>query len=400
MNLWRSLEGMMEVELTSAEPELALERINNAKISVYHVRQKNPLTFLFSISRADYPMLSKLCEKQGENLKIIRKFGLFWTAKSLAHRPTLLVGMTLLLLIVLFLPSRVFFVQVEGNTSVPARKILAAAEECGIRFGASRRLVRSEKVKNTLLSSVPELQWAGVNTAGCVATISVRERAVSPQKTQAHEVTSIVAARDGFILSGTVTSGSPLFTVGQTVKAGETLVSGYTDTGLCIRAGKAEAEIYAQTNHEQTVITPSSRLQRGSETGTEKKISLILGKNRIKLWKGSGNLDAGCGRIEKNYRLTLPGGFALPVTLCVERFSSYEMSRESLSSDQVEAALREYAENYLTQTMVAGEILQRSEALFQENGIYSLEGEYRCREMISRVHREQIGDSDTNGENS
>lgn len=400
MNFWRSLEGMMEVELTSAEPELSLERINAAKISVYHVRQKNPLTFLFSISRVDYPMLSKLCKKQGENLKIIRKFGLYWTGKSLVHRPALLIGMAVLLCFVLYLPSRVFFVQVEGNTSVPSRKILAAAEESGIRFGASRRLVRSEKVKNALLSAVPELQWAGVNTSGCVATISVRERSAPTGKKPPYEVTSIVAARDGYILSGTVTSGSPLFTVGRTVKAGETLVSGYTDTGLCIRAARAEAEIFAQTNHELTVITPSTRLCRGKETDTKKKVSLILGKNRINLWKGSGNLDAGCGRIESNYRLTLPGGFALPITLCVERFSSFELNQEELDRSHVETVLRDFAESYLTQTMIAGELLQRSETLFQEDGIYSLTGEYRCREMISRVHREQIGDSDTNGENS
>lgn len=400
MNVWRSLEGMMEVELTSAEPELSLERINAAKISAYHVRQKNPLTFLFSISRADYAVLSGMCEKQGENLKIIRKYGLYWTGMALAHRPALLVGMAMLLCFVLYLPSRVFFVQVEGNTSVPTRKILAAAEECGIRFGASRRLVRSERVKNSLLSAVPELQWAGVNTAGCVATVSVRERSAPPQKAQAHAVTSIVAARDGYILSGTVTSGSPLFTVGQTVKAGQTLVSGYTDTGLCIRAGKAEAEIYAQTNRNLTVITPSTWLQRGKETDAKKKISLILGKNRINLWKGSGNLDAGCGRIESTYRLTLPGGFALPVTLCVERISSYELTREELDSARVEDSLREFAGDYLTQTMIAGEILQHSEVLFREDGIYSLEGEYLCKEMISRVHAEQIGDSDTNGENS
>ena len=89
-------------------------------------------------------------------------------------RPVLLAGLGILFLLAMYLPSRVLFIRVEGNMQIPDRQILAAAEECGIRFGASRREVRSEKVKNALLSSVPQLQWAGVNTAGCVATISVR----------------------------------------------------------------------------------------------------------------------------------------------------------------------------------------------------------------------------------
>ena len=37
-------------------------------------------------------------------------------------------------------------------------------------------MIRSEKVKNSLLQRIPQLQWAGINTDGCVAVISVREK--------------------------------------------------------------------------------------------------------------------------------------------------------------------------------------------------------------------------------
>lgn len=398
MNLWSSLEGMIEVELTSAQPELSLETINGASIEVSHVRQKDALTFLFSIRRRDYPRLKRLCEKRGETLKVCGCYGLYWAMAALKKRPTLLLGMTLLLCLILYLPSRVFFVRVEGNTTVPDRKIIAAAEDCGIRFGASRRLVRSEKVKNRLLSAVPELQWAGVNTSGCVATISVRERSTPDQTARPYEVTSIVAARDGYLLSGTVTSGTALFTVGQTVREGQTLISGYSDAGICIRATRAEGEIFAQTSRELTVITPLQYQQRIEERGSTKKISLVVGKKRINLWKDSGNLDMGCGRIKSRYTLTLPGGFALPVSLEIETLSDFEMTTAELSQSQAEDALRSFADSYLSQDMIAGEILHRTEVLFREDGIYSLEGEYGCREMISRVHREQIGEA--HGEDS
>lgn len=398
MNLWRSLAGMMEVELTSAEPERSLEKINESKMELRHVRQKDLLTFLFIIRRTDYPRLCQLCEKRGETLKIRRRYGLFWKGRALVNRPALLIGMALLFCLVLYLPSRVFFVRVEGNTGVPSQRILAAAEECGIGFGASRRHVRSEKVKNALLSAVPELQWAGINTAGCVATISVRERSAPVQTPCPYEVTSIVAARDGYLLSGTVTSGTPLFTLGQTVREGETLVSGYMDGGICIRATRAEAEIFAQTNREFTAVTPSVCWRRGKERATKEKISLLIGKKRINLWKDSGNLDMGCGRIKHKFTLTLPGGFTLPVSLETETITSFEVYQEALERSQAERSLQRFAEESLSQSMIAGEILRKQETLFLENGIYSLEGEYRCREMIGRVHREQIGEE--HGEDS
>ena len=140
--------------------------------------------------------------------------------KGLLSRPVLLGGMGLLLAASLYLPSRVLFIRVEGNSVVDTREILAAAEACGIRFGASRREVRSEKVKNNLLEKVPDLQWAGVNTAGCVATISVRERQITAEEQAEEAVTHLVAARDGYIVSTTVTQGTPLVQVGQTVRAG------------------------------------------------------------------------------------------------------------------------------------------------------------------------------------
>ncbi len=397
--MWKSLAGMLDVELTSAEPELALHAVNSSGIELVRVRQVDMLTYLFRIRRTDYKALAALCEKRGEPLKVLRRTGLYWAGKRLLRHPLLVGGLSFFLILALYLPSRVFFVRVYGNTTVPDNRILAAAEESGICFGASRRHVRSEKVKNTLLEAVPELQWAGINTAGCVATISVRERTKGEDAGQEeYPVTSIVAARDGYILSGTVIRGNPLFQTGQTVKQGQVLVSGYTDCGICIQATRAEGEILAQTNRELTVTTPSQRLIREDMTGTAKKYSLLLGKKRINLWKDSGNIPAGCDRIYMEYYVTLPGGFDLPIALCVETVSAYKVVQSETPQEEAEAALSEFAGNYLTDKMVAGKILSRSESVFLENEVYCLYGEYVCTEMIGRVRREQIGDF--NGKNS
>lgn len=398
MDLWKSLAGMVEVELTSAEPEAALGAISTRGIEIFRVEQKGELTMRFRIRRKDYNMLAALCEKRGETLKLLRKSGLYWAGRQLLRRPVLLAGMALFLALVLYLPSRVIFIRVEGNVTVPTRQILEAAGESGICFGASRRQVRSEKVKNALLSAVPQLQWAGVNTAGCVATISVRERTDAQASRQEWEVTSIVAARDGYILSGTVTRGNALFQVGQAVKAGQVLVSGYTDCGICIQATRAEGEIMAQTNRTLEAVTPSQWVLRGEETGVHRKYSLLFGKKRINLWKDSGILDTTCGRMYMEYYVTLPGGFQLPLALCVEEFTSYVTGTAELPQSGAEEALTEYADSYLLQQMVAGEIRSRLQTVCLDGGIYRLKGSYVCVEMIGRVQREQIGD--TNGKNS
>ena len=96
----------------------------------------------------------------------------------------------------------------------------------------------------------------GVNTSGCVATVSVRERTDPEVTEQDSAVSNIVASRDGFIVSATVTRGNFLCRVGQSVKAGQVLISGYTDCGICIQATRAEGEIYAQTSRDFAAVTP------------------------------------------------------------------------------------------------------------------------------------------------
>lgn len=392
MGFFRSLAGTVEVALTSADIPGAMAAMNGADIPFFAAVQEGDLTLRFSVYRQDYKHLKALCERRGETLGLLHRRGIYWTGKSLLHRRVLVVGLLFLLLLLLYLPSRVFFVRVDGNSSVPTNLILEAAEECGICFGTSRREVRSERVKNALLEAVPELQWAGVNTSGCVATISVRERSITEQSEAEKTVTSIVALRDGIVTSCTATSGNLLCRPGQAVKAGEILISGYTDCGLTIQATRAEGEVFAQTMRETEAVTPVEYSQRTEIKATKRKISLLIGKNRINLWKDSGIWDTTCGRMYLEYYVTLPGGFQLPIALAVEEYTVRTLESTTMEEAEAEAMLSEFAAQYLKQQMVAGEILSKKQLFSAEGTLYRLEGEYVCTEMIGKVQREQIGE--------
>ena len=392
MGIFKSLTGMVTAELTSADISGTLAGIGNLGVCVFDVRTEGDLTARIRLFRRDYKKVLRLTKRRGDRFRLIEKSGIYWDLKGLLSRPVLLMGMVLLLVLVFFVPTRVLFVQVEGNDTVPARKILAAAEDSGICFGASRREVRSEKIKNSLLAAVPELQWAGVNTYGCTAVISVRERSVVDKTEKNLEVSSIVADRDGVILSCTVTQGNSLCAVGQAVREGEILISGYTDCGLCITATRAEGEVIALTRRNLTVKTPSSKLLREAETGQTTNFSLIVGKNRINFYKGSGIYGGSCVKMYSEYCLTLPGGFRLPVALVRETVICYDSTSTEISEDAALAELSDYAADYLRRRMVAGTITDASGIITPENGAWCLTEEYACIEMIGRRQQAQIGE--------
>lgn len=397
MGLFMSMSGMVTIELTSADIAGFLTSLNSRSIPVFQITPKDYLTVLFRVYRKDYPGLRTLAKQRGARQRIVRRHGIYWAAKSLLKRPVLLAGLLILFCMSAYLPARVFFVQVDGNTVIPAKQIIQEAEACGIFFGASRRSVRSEQVKNNLLAAIPELQWAGVNTRGCVATISVRERTTTEPQQKEPGVSSIVAARDGVIRSCTVTRGNALCKAGQAVKAGEVLVSGYTDCGIRIQATRAEAEIFAQTRHELTVITPVSFTKKGDPARVEKKYSLIIGKKRINFYKDSGISDTTCDKMYTEHILSLPGGFRLPVTLVEEKCVYYDNSTAVVVTDAASASMEHFAEIYLNSQMISGQILTRVQTVEQNEDIYCMYGQYTCLEMIGRVKSEEIIGS--NGKN-
>lgn len=390
MDLFTSAAGTVTLELTGATLTDSLTHLTNLGITILDVKILDELTARFRILRCDYRKVSKFSKQRGDNLRILRQEGMYWSAKRLLKRP-LLLGALLLICGCMLLPKFILFVEVEGNRTIPARLILESAAQCGIRFGASAREVRSEKMKNALLSEIPQLQWAGVNTNGCVAVITVRERNSSETEVESREISNIIASRDGIILSCTVTAGNGLFTPGQAVRKGDMLICGYTDYGLCVTATRAEGEIFALTDRTISAKIPSDMVKRDKTTAQFSKISLQIGKNRINFAQGSGIYDASCVKMYSKYVLTLPGGFRLPVTLVRETIINCNTQETEFSETDAGALLTEFASRYLQQQMIAGTILRREEQLRTEYGSYLLTGNYACTEMIGQRQKEQNG---------
>lgn len=99
----------------------------------------------------------------------------------------------------------------------------------------------------------------------------------------------------------------------------------------------------------------------------------------------------------KQYDLTLPGGFRLPIALCVDTYQSYDFAEAEVGIN----SLPSFARNYLTSQMVSGQILSSTEEIQRSGGELLYKGRYVCTESIGKVKQEQIGESNgkTNGEN-
>ena len=373
------------LELTSAHIPGALDAIARGGIDVYQVEWISDLTVRFRVEGKYWEVLEALCRRRGDSLQQLKHLGMYWRMRRLTCHWLLILGIVGILLLTAWLPTRVLFIRVEGNGSTSTRRILEVAASCGIAFGADRGAVRSEQVKNRLLDALPELQWAGVNTTGCVAVITVRERTETDAE-RASAPGHLIALREGLVLEVTAHRGTAKVKPNQAVKAGEMLISGYVDCAGVILFSGAEGEVYAQTRHEISAVTMTETLLRGEKQAVTEKISLLIGKNRINFYEDSGFMDTGCVKMYAEYYLTLPGGFVLPVALLRQTEITYTCETSVRLSDAVESMLAEESRSYLLKQMIAGEILSTTQEFM--DGCY--EAEYVCREMIGRLVYEEF----------
>ena len=390
MSRLRILPGQITAQITAADIPSLLNTLTNNGIALQNIRYCDDLTVRITVIRQDYSRLLTFSERHGAVVKTLGISGVFLTASQLGKRPVLLAFLLTIFLLACYIPSRIFFISVEGNVDIPENYIIEVAAECGIDFGAKRRMVRSEMMKNRLLEKIPQLQWAGVNTSGCTAVISVREKTTQEKQTAPKfAVSSIVASRDGIIQSCTVLQGNPLCAVGQAVKAGQTLVSGYLDCGIVTKTTLASAEIKALTFREMELVSPTATAFRGVKQETKTRYSLRIGKNLIKFFKDSGNSHTSCGKIYSEEYVYLPGGFLLPIAVIKETEIYYEDSREEPAVSDTGDWLQDYAEEYLKVTMIAGEILSAESEVNPTADACYLYGKYACTEMIGQIKYEQ-----------
>ncbi len=391
MDFWHSLGGMVSICVTSADIAKDINCIQDMQITLYQLTQnEDPLTVTFQIQRNDFRKFKYLAKKRGISWKITNRNGVYWQLKGFIKRPVLMVGIVLLLILITFLPTRVFFFQVEGNSKIPTKLILEKCQSCGLTFGASRETVRSEKVKNALLESIPQLQWAGVNTSGCVATISVRERSEQQAISKPIGIGSIVSSRDGVITKITATKGNTVCSIGQAVRKGQVLISGYTDCGISIRGEIAEGEIYALTHRNLTVVFASDFRERGKVLRREQKYSLIIGKKRINFYKGSGISPSSCVKMYSEKYVTLPGGFQLPIAFVTEEWTYYDEVELAVTEVTAAEILSASAQQYLHSQMIAGECIHQKQSIDMIDGAYILSGKYSCTEMIGILQNEEL----------
>ncbi len=384
MGLLRYCRGEARLRLTGAAPQQCLNLLMQARIEFWEIEREDELHYRISVLPTAVKKVEELALRSYCSVECISSRGLSGDAKKLFRRPVLLFGLLAALAASFFLQSFVWVIEVQGNETVHSEVVLRALEELNIRCGAWAADIPYKEVKHRLLNLVPELSWIGINRTGGKLTVLVTEREFPNSQKPPYAAANIVAARDGVITEVSILEGMRLCKVGDTVKAGQILVSGFEDYGLYLRAVCAQAEIYAQTWRSATVVTPSQRMEK-RYTGREwTQRTLIVGRKRINLCGNSGISDTKCDKMINVKKLALPN-YTFPVTLETATYREYETVPVGVEASEAERLLHDAFERLTLASMIAGKIESIDASIQESGGLYVLTAESTCTEMLARL---------------
>lgn len=385
MGLVRLLFGFYRIRIHGAAPELALNRLTEARVPFWDIRRVDDFSSDVSIWKKDMEQVSAITERVQEGAELLGEHGLLCHFRGLKKRKLFVLAVFLCLGLAYLLPNFVWCLTVEGSRQVSEQQILRELRELGVGFGTWGPSIVPQDLKNKILNRIPALEWLTVNQSGGLATVIVREREPAGKIVDRRQVTNLIASRDCIITRMEVLSGQAVCETGQSVRAGGLLVSGYADWEHCIQATRALGEIYGRTWRRQRAVVPVEWQRLAAAGSSHTRYALLLGRSRINFFQNSGIWYPECDKMVAYRQLTLPGGHTFPLTLVVETAVERAPSPLELKPREAEAILRDGTAAAVRADMVAGEIVRDNLEIRRAGGVYELAGSYECHEMVART---------------
>ncbi len=342
-----------------------------------------------------YKKLRQVSRRCGISTRVLQKRGLPFQWKRLWKRKGFVLGTAAGAALYVFLSGFIWGVQVVGTEKITRLQVLQAAEAYGVYLGGTRRELSPKNAGYGILSLVPELSWANVNTDGCFVEVAVKEGAAAPEVEDSNELSNIVAVRAGQVVELEAQQGRPEVALGETVTEGQLLIAGlYQEIPdpyaplpekLFQRSGPARGRVVAETYREFTVQVGSQQTEQ-VEAGKSSALWAEVFGVRIPL--GLWTKQEGHTRIYRETSQARVLGVELPLSLEREVTVYLEEQPRALTEEeQRAAALRKLREAQRAALPEGGTVKEETLEYVFTDGMCILSAKCRCLEEIGKLQK-------------
>lgn len=278
--------------------------------------------------------------------------------KQFVKRPVALITASLFVILFFLSSLLVWDVRIEGVEVDVEKEIRRELDLAGLKIGKPWFKIDKDDVETKLLLKSESVSWININRRGTVAYVSVIEKVNHDEQEERRGYANVVAERDCIIEEITVISGYATVKVGDTVRAGQILISGVYPSelggGLCY----AEGRVIGRYTDEISVSVP--RYKEEKIPVCKKTCSLYINffGFSLKLLKNYRNLPNDCVIIEDERYMTAFGGRRVPISLVRNFYIEYGISEKKISDEDMIREAGLMMKNELSDRLSARELLK------------------------------------------
>lgn len=256
LRLIRFIMGYVSFSAQGGFPERFVNLCKRYGIALWELKCRDGIITAKTDCKS-YKKIRPVARKSGMKVRITGKHGMTFFMNRHSRRIGVLIGVLVGIAVLSILSSRIWRIEVTGNSTVSSEKIISVFEQLGVKEGSAAGRVEVSAVEIEAAKMLPELSWLNINIDGCTALIEVREAAVQPEAEIDEEPCNIVASRDGKIVQLRPFSGTQEQKIGSAVLKGDLLISGINENrDLTVSFCKAEGYVVARTVHNISFNQP------------------------------------------------------------------------------------------------------------------------------------------------
>ena len=225
IRLIRFLRGYVIFTCSGGFPERFINLCSLNGISLWDVKSSNGILTAKTSIRC-YKSIRPCVKKSGMKIKILKKCGFPFFIKPYTERKGIAVGIAVSAIMMIFLCSCVWTIDVTGNERFTKEQILSIAENYGIYPGAFRKNIDPKEIKTDIKSQFRDISWFSVNINGSHISLEITESTGSDEIIDFNTPCNIVSGIDGELLSLEAHEGTPAIKPGNAVTKGDLLISG------------------------------------------------------------------------------------------------------------------------------------------------------------------------------
>lgn len=330
--------------------------------------------FLARVRLSDYKRIGVYARKCGVLPLIYRKIGLPFWIQRIRRYQTRSLGILLFIVMLYVLQKFLWSVQIQGNFVHSEEQLLTFLREQGIAAGIRMDSISCEELETMIRTQYPDIIWVSCEKSGTRLNIHVKE-AYRYASAEAPEMESgdLVATVSGVVRKILVRTGTPMVKVGDTVQAGDVLISGtriVTDAynvELSRSYVLADGDVEIELEIEDELTFPMTEQVREYDTDGKNHYTLTaFGHNLIKYQSSIPPKD--CDIITTYADLRLFEQLYLPIEWSKSTYQSYRMVEKRHTEESIRERTGTAYLSYLEQRIQEGyEILEEhSELLLSE----------------------------------